>query len=96
MQSTSTLATICHIGGLKFSGDELNRVFIQVESSAIHPIEWNQMTSSWGLIMDFDTKLPCHMDRLMSGHCLMMENTSQDRLWDWNEESIEDGHYGSQ
>ena len=41
-------------------------------------------------------KIPCHMDRSMSGYFLLMDNMSPDGLRDCNEESTEDGHYGGQ
>jgi len=43
--------------------------------------------------MDFDLKIPCHMDGSMSGYFLMMDNMSPDRLRDYVTESMEDGHY---
>jgi len=46
--------------------------------------------------MDLDLKISCHMDSSMSGYFLMMDNMSPDGLWDWDEESMEDGHYGGQ
>jgi len=44
--------------------------------------------------MDLDLKIPCHMDGSMSGYFLMMDDMSPDGLWDCDEESMEDGHYG--
>jgi len=44
--------------------------------------------------MDFDLKIPCHMDRSMSGYFLMMDDMSRDRLWDCDDEPMEGGHYG--
>ena len=46
--------------------------------------------------LDLDFKIPCHIDRSMSGYFLMMDNMSPDGLWDCDEESMEDGHYGGQ
>ena len=45
-------------------------------------------------IMDLEKKLPCHMHGSMSEYCPMMDEMSPDGLWDCNEESIKDGHYG--
>jgi len=80
------------MGGLQFIGVELNGV----ELSSIHAIAWNKITCSSGRIMDLDLKIPCHMDGSMSGYFLMMDNMSPDGLWDCDEESMEDGHYGGQ
>jgi len=66
--------------------------------SSIHAIAWNKITCSIGRIMDLDLdfKIPCHIDRSLSGYFLMMDNMSPDGLWDCDEESMEDGHYGGQ
>jgi len=44
--------------------------------------------------LDLDLKIPCHMDGSMSWYFLMMDDMSPDELWDCDEESMEDGHYG--
>ena len=44
--------------------------------------------------MDLDLKIPCHMDGLMSGNFLLRDNMSRDGSGDYDEESMEDGHYG--
>jgi hypothetical protein len=46
--------------------------------------------------MDLDLKIPCHIDRSMGRYFPMMEDMSPDGLWDCDENSIEDGHYGGQ
>ena len=77
---------------LQFIGVELNGV----GWSDIHTIAWIKITCSRGRIMDLDLKIPCHMDGSMSGYFLMMADMSPDGLWDCDEESMEDGHYGGQ
>jgi len=42
--------------------------------------------------LDLDLKIPCHMDGSMSGYFLMIDDVT--RLWDCDEASMEDGHYG--
>ena len=39
-----------------------------------HAIAWIKMTCSRGRIVDFDLKIPCHMDGSMSGKFLMMHD----------------------
>ena len=34
------------------------------------------------------------MDGSMSGYCLLMDNMAPDGLCDYDEDSMEDGHYG--
>jgi len=46
--------------------------------------------------LDLDLKIPCHMDGSMSRYFLTMDDMSPDELWDCDEESMEDGHYGGQ
>jgi hypothetical protein len=46
--------------------------------------------------MNLDLEIPCHMHGSMSGYCPMMDDMSPDRLWDYDEESMEDGLYGGQ
>jgi hypothetical protein len=47
-----------------------------------------------GRIMVLNSKIPCHMDGLMSGYFVTMYDMTPDGLWDCDEESMEDGHYG--
>jgi len=44
--------------------------------------------------LDLDLKIPCHMDGSMSQYFLTIDDMSPDELWDFDEESMEDGHYG--
>ena len=54
------------------------------------------MLKSQILDLYLDLKIPCHMDGSMNGYFLRMDNMSLDGLWDCDEESVEDGHYGGQ
>jgi hypothetical protein len=53
-----------------------------VEWSCFHAIAWNLITCSRGRIidLDLDLKIPCHMDGLMSGYFLMMDDMPPDGL----------------
>jgi len=46
--------------------------------------------------LNFDLNIPCHMDGLKIRYLLIMDNMSLDRLWDCDEESMEDWDYGGQ
>jgi len=44
--------------------------------------------------MDLDMGIPCHIDRSMSGYFLIIAIMSPDGSWNWDEESMQGGHYG--
>jgi hypothetical protein len=67
-----------------------------VESSGIPAIQCNKIAHSQGRIVDWELNIPCHGDGSMSAYFLMMDDMSPDELWDCDEESMEDGHYGGQ
>lgn len=46
--------------------------------------------------MDFAIKILCHIYRSMSVYCLIFCNMSPDGVYDWDEESKEEKHYGGQ
>jgi len=48
------------------------------------------------MYVDLDLQYTCNMDGSMSGYILMMDDMSPAGLWDCDEESMEDGHYGGQ
>jgi hypothetical protein len=49
---------------------------------------------SSGRITNLDLNILCHEDGSMSGNFLMMDDVTG--LWDCDDESMEDGHYGGQ
>jgi hypothetical protein len=50
----------------------------EVELSSFHAIAYNKIIYSSGRIMDLDLKIPCHMDRVMRGNFLMMDDMLPD------------------
>jgi hypothetical protein len=63
-------------------------VISKAKAEALHRIGQLTIQSTWSL-----TAI-CHMERSMSWYFLTMDDMSPDGLWDCDEESMKDGHYG--
>jgi len=59
-------------------------------------VENNHALKSKNVDLEFDLKITCHRDGLMSLYCRKMNDMSPDGIWDCDNDAKEDRHYGGQ